>query len=31
VVAPEQVDWVRGQMQSGVDEIEAELKGEDRG
>ena len=31
VVTPEQVGWVRGQMQSGVDEIEAELKGEDRG
>jgi len=31
VVTPEQVDWVRGQMQSGADEIETELKGEDRG
>jgi hypothetical protein len=28
VVTPEQVDWVRGQMQSGVDEIKVELKGE---
>jgi chromosome segregation ATPase len=24
-----QVEWARGQMQSGIDEIEAELKGQD--
>jgi hypothetical protein len=28
LVTAEQVDWVRDQMQSGVDEIEAELKGD---
>lgn len=28
VVTKEQVEWVRGQMQCGVDEIEAELKGQ---
>ena len=28
VVTAEQVEWVRGQMQLGIDEIETELKGE---
>lgn len=29
VVTAEHVEWVRGQIQSGIDEIEAELKGQD--
>ena len=29
IVTAGQVEWVRDQMQSGIDEIEAELKGQD--
>lgn len=31
VETPDQLDWIRNQAQSGVDEIDAELKGQDDG